>query len=1600
MWLIALLLVSTSLLPAALADQAVTPMDPGRPSGNGVEPVWLPGIPTCADLAPEGQAWREVVADPATGTYGDGLLDVAIGLQQAMGGEVLDWEANLSLSAALVRSGSDTNFYAYDLVAAVTSDTLLHAPVELDGLSFLPVESVSFCYQAPPEDPGPPSGNGIQPVWMPGSPTCSSLAPAGTTWQELRVDPVADGTYESGDLRVSIDRLDPFGGQAFDWMANTGVDAIIVHDGSSSLYTYNPPAASTADTSLHATVDPGTYLFYPLASVSFCYQVQPPDPGPATERGIQPVWRPGSPVCAELAPTGVTWREIAVQHPVTSGSYQDDLLSVNLVRRDLLPGQVLDWTSNLGIDAVLVRGGGDTNLYAYQPPAAFRADGGLHAPVDATLLFHPLAEIAFCYQVPPQDPGPPSVGGVQPVWRDNGPSCADVAPTGKEWHQVTVEPVANGVFGDGYLNVEVDRDSPLGGETLGWSSNVDISAVLVHGGGNSNLYTYLPTPRWQDSRLHGPIDPSTYLFYNMERVAFCYEQGPEDPGPPSSNGTQPVWKLGDRTCADLAPAGATWRELKVGPVATGTFGDGLLALTLEHRRDMGGQSVSWSANLGIDAVFVKGELNGNLYQYEPPAEVVADTFLHAPVDPNLVLQEISYLSFCYDVAPSVAVELSGNTLSKVGDEVTYDLHIANDGDLPLGLVRVADSLLGDLTDRARAAGCQSLAPGTSCDFQTSRKVQSGDADPLSSSVTVTYSPGEPGGAVETVEAWDEHTVNLFQPAIAAHIVGSELAQAGDPVDYTVTLSNGSSDDTPPMVCTALSTLSGSVFGGVLPLGDTVLHLQRTVQPADPDPLLNTVTLNCSPEGFPNTYETSAVWSTRLYEPAISLTKTGEGLAHVGQQVTYRIVLNNESSLDTPRMDCILTDSAIGFEKQVALHSSEQDVSLVPYTVSEAVPDPFVNTVTATCLPQGAGNPIAATASWSTELFQARIAFSKTGDALSKRGDSIDYQIVLENRSSADAPDLECTLVDPMLDLLRTVTLAPGASYPVAAVYQVPCDAEDPLVNFAAVTCKTIGFSQTLVGQASHSTRLFEPLVALEKTGSPRSHVGGSVDYTIALHNHSSADTPDLACTISDPLLGLSEPVTLAAGESHEVSVTGYVVPANAPDPFVNTAVATCSPVGFPNTFRAEASWSVDLFQPAIELEKTGDALSQPGGSVDYAISLRNTSSADTPDLACTISDPTLQVEEQVTLAPGEVHTLSVLDHIVPLGAQGAYTNTATARCTPAGLSSAIEDRAMWVTELYQPALLVSKGGPSYARVGEKVTYSFYIRNTSSPNTPPLDLVGIVDDKLGDLTQLAREADCAMLEPGEGTGGHCQFTVQYTVQPGDDRGRDPDSWPTLVNTVVARYLPRGSFLEVTGSDTHSITLLHPGLSLAEACVTDPVPKEGPAQFAVLIENAGDVIPQVEATDGIRPFVLGAGGSATYLVAFAGPFGDSTVAKEVHASWPLGPPFEPAVPQTLAAPAGCTIGGRVAVLKRTNGRADPAQQWACHLYAGPAGSSGSPLAADWAAGDPDGVTDSDGYLLCPRCAPARRPGQPRGWVGLVRDSERRRGRRTAPPDRTPL
>jgi hypothetical protein len=109
----------------------------------------------------------------------------------------------------------------------------------------------------------PASAEHVDPVEVPGNAPC----PAGLT--ELKVEPVADGTFTDGTLTVTIDVRDTADGQVFDWTSNIGVDVVIVKGGNASnVYTYVPE--STGDTGLH-TPENRSGNFAGLSHISFCY---------------------------------------------------------------------------------------------------------------------------------------------------------------------------------------------------------------------------------------------------------------------------------------------------------------------------------------------------------------------------------------------------------------------------------------------------------------------------------------------------------------------------------------------------------------------------------------------------------------------------------------------------------------------------------------------------------------------------------------------------------------------------------------------------------------------------------------------------------------------------------------------------------------------------------------------------------------------------------------------------------------------------------------------------------------------------------------------------------------------------------------------------------------------------------------------------------------------------------------------------------------------------------------------------------------------------------------------------------------------------------
>jgi hypothetical protein len=99
----------------------------------------------------------------------------------------------------------------------------------------------------------------------------------------------------------------------------------------------------------------------------------------------------GNPTCAELFP-GTFERKI---EPVVSGTYEVPGTSATItIETD---GTFLSFESTIGIDAVIMKGGPQANVYAYDP--AQQQDEGLVSPDNASGGPAAISHVSFCYEL-------------------------------------------------------------------------------------------------------------------------------------------------------------------------------------------------------------------------------------------------------------------------------------------------------------------------------------------------------------------------------------------------------------------------------------------------------------------------------------------------------------------------------------------------------------------------------------------------------------------------------------------------------------------------------------------------------------------------------------------------------------------------------------------------------------------------------------------------------------------------------------------------------------------------------------------------------------------------------------------------------------------------------------------------------------------------------------------------------------------------------------------------------------------------------------------------------------------------------------------------
>jgi uncharacterized repeat protein (TIGR01451 family) len=492
-------------------------------------------------------------------------------------------------------------------------------------------------------------------------------------------------------------------------------------------------------------------------------------------------------------------------------------------------------------------------------------------------------------------------------------------------------------------------------------------------------------------------------------------------------------------------------------------------------------------------------------------------------------------------------------------------------------------------------------------------------DPVINTVTILF---HPDGFPNDITATASHELNLFQPSIAfSKTADTELSKPTDVVNYTLTLNNTSSPDSPDLVCTVADTKLGVDKPVTLASGGSdVTNVAYTVQGSDADPLVNNASVTCSPKGFLNVLRDSDSVSVNLFQPSVTVDKSGDPLSKIGDDVTYHFEITNTSSTDSPNLmlDSVADDvlgslTAPGECDNLAPGAScEFDF---PWKVAAGSPDPVVNTVEVHYHPVGFKNDITDTDSHTLNLFQPSITFDKTGDELSKATDVVNYKLTLDNMSSADTPDLVCTITDALVGVNKQVTLASGHGDVTNVAYTVKGSDPDPLLNTASVSCSPKGFLNVLTTSDGHSVNLFQPSVSVSKTGPAFSKSGDTATYSVTITNTSSADSPNLVLdSFNDSVVsGVTLPANcspLARGGSCSVTYD-YVVKPGDPDPLVNKATVHYHPDGFPNDITSYARSTTDLLHPTFTVAKVckAEPISQAGPAV-FTIMFNNTGDAD------------------------------------------------------------------------------------------------------------------------------------------------------------------------------------------------------------------------------------------------------------------------------------------------------------------------------------------------------------------------------------------------------
>src|SRR3989304_1011068 len=233
-----------------------------------------------------------------------------------------------------------------------------------------------------------------------------------------------------------------------------------------------------------------------------------------------------------------------------------------------------------------------------------------------------------------------------------------------------------------------------------------------------------------------------------------------------------------------------------------------------------------------------------------------------------------------------------------------------------------------------------------------------------------------------------------------------------------------------------------------------------------------LSLNCPNSGV-NSFPASGTGTgaSTVAAPDYTVDKTGPALSKVGHTVRYNYSITNKpDSLDLNLVSVI--DDVAGDLTAIAsapaagcavLSVGETCTFFKDYVVQPGDDDPLINEVTVIYNVPLTDTNITHTDTHSVNLFKPRINIIKECECIPSDttigcqvGDPINYKITVQNTSSSDSPNLNCTITDTLLPnppFPKTVNnFPPGGQNVTNKTIPFPNISEDCLTNTAKVDC--------------------------------------------------------------------------------------------------------------------------------------------------------------------------------------------------------------------------------------------------------------------------------------------------------------------------------------------------------------------------------------------------------------------------------------------------------------------------------------------------------------------------------------------------------------------